>query len=171
MIVKDCKGVSIDKYVARYTLGGFSGSWENKYRVYTCTSILAKRMTWMYKQFYPDIDEDQAHYIYWNGENYWAYPKFFLLKLIRFMVEKKLKNFDYNCFINYINSIIAQCPSYGYLDCLTPTLIPTQIFQTQSKKYYLFDKIKVLDVRHKVQKVWVKMFGFIPLLKIKEKNK
>lgn len=167
LILNDCKGIYVDKYVSRYTLGGFSGSWENKYRVYTCTTILAKRMTWMYKQFYPNIDEDHAHYIYLNGENYWAYPKFFLLKLIRFMIEKKLKNFDYNKFINYINSIITQCPAYGYLDGITPTTT----FHPKNKKYYLFNRINLLSIEHKAQKVWVKMFGFIPILKIKEKNK
>lgn len=106
LILNDYKGIFVDKFVSHYTLGGFSSSYENKYRVYTCVSILAKRMTWFYKQFYPNIDEDEAQYIYWNGNNYEIYPYLFLQKMIRFMIEKQLKNFDYNLFINYVNSII-----------------------------------------------------------------
>ena len=106
LILNDYKGIFVDRFVSHYTLGGFSASFDDKYRVYTCVSILSKRMTWFFKKFYPNIDEDEAQYIYWNGDDYEAYPKLFLQKMIRFMVEKKLKNFDYNLFINYVNSII-----------------------------------------------------------------
>ena len=118
-------------------------------------------MTWFYKQFYPNIDEDEAQYIYWNGWKYEAYPKLFLQKMIRFMIEKKLKNFDYDKFVNFVLGIINQ-PN-------TPVTIQ-KASSNSERRIYLFSVIPLLKIIYKKNRVFIKLFGFMPLLKIKMKG-
>lgn len=153
LILNDYKGIYINETISRYTLGGFSGDWENKKNLYTCTSILAKRMTWFFKKFYKDIDEDIAQHIYWHGDYPHVYPKLFLQKLLRFMIEKDLKNFDYNKFANYLNSIIYSTPS-------------KQTYTTSS--IYLFYFIPLLKIKQSATRIYYRLFHFIPILKIKK---
>ena len=108
LILNDYIGIYVNEFISKYTLGGFSSSYEDKFRVYLCVSILSKRLTLFYKEFYPTIDEDEAQNIYWNGEDINIYPRLFLQKMIRYLVEKRLKNFNYNLFINYVNGIIKK---------------------------------------------------------------
>lgn len=157
LILNDYKGVFVDEFISHYTMGGFSGSLDNKFRVYTCVSILSKRMLWFYKQFYPEMDEDQAQYIYWYGNEYDAYPKLFLQKMIRFMIEKKLKNFDYNKFIDFVVHIINQKAADK----------TQKVFR--QKKVYLFNKLELCKIVYDGNKIYVKLFGFIPFLKMKIK--
>ena len=161
LILNDYKGVFVDKYLSYYTTGGFSCSWDNQYRVHTLTSTLAKRSLAFYRQFYPEMDEDEAQLIYWRGESCWAYPPLFLQKMIRYMVEKRLTNFDYNAFITYVNGIIES--GYRAKDRQHFITVPAK------KSFYLFNALKLLSVEKRPGKTYVRLFGVIPLLKIREK--
>ena len=167
LILHDYKGVFVDKYISYYTTGGFSCSLDNQYRVHTCTSILAKRSLAFYRKFYPDMDEDEAELIYWKGESCWAYPPMFLQKMIRYMVEKRLVHFDYNTFITYVNGIIES--EYRAKDRQYFIAAPTQTIVPTKKFFYLFNGLKLLSVEKYPGKTYFKLFGVIPLLKIREK--
>ena len=178
LILNDYKGIFIDSYICKYFLGGFSGSWDDRYKQYYCAIIFSKRLNWFFKQFYEDSNEDLALDIFLHGEDYRAYPKYFLLKLTRFMIEKNLKNFNYNSFMTYIEKLInpeydynANVNLYNINNILQDHLNKqtNEINKETSSIVYLFNFIPILKIKQSSTKAFYRLFNFIPILKIKEK--
>lgn len=155
LILENYKGIEIPSVISKYILGGISSQNESQATRYRTFFILAKRIQYIAKQFYPDITIEDCFNIYLFAKSSPSvFPRYFLLKLIRFMLDKKLKYFDYDAFINYVNFLSISRPS----------------FTCQSKtEYKLFSFIPFLTVKEKSNIKRVYLFGFIPLLKIKSK--
>lgn len=156
LILNDYKGIEVPFVVSRYIQGGISSQKEDIAKQFRTFTILTKRIHYIVKQFRPDISWEECWDIYlFSKMNSAVFPKYFLLDLIRFMIDKKLKNFDYNHFINYVNSC---------------TMITPNIKSESAKKIYkLFFIIPLIKIKQKKNTSWLYLFGFIPLLKIKEK--
>jgi len=153
LILDGYKGIEIPTVISKYILGGISSQNSDKAKQYRTFLILAKRIYFVARQFYPNITIEDCFNIYHFATNTPSvFPKDFLLKLIRFMLDKKLKYFDYDAFINYVNKLA------------TPKSL-------ERKKeiiiYYLFEKIPLLKIIKKGNVVKLKLFGFIPFFKIK----
>lgn len=164
LILNDYKGVYVDHFISLYTLGGRSGQSDDKKTLYQVYYVLGKRFLYLYKQFYPEISLEEAQQIYFWGNSIKAYPPMFLEKLRTFMIEKDLKYFDYNKFIDFITSIINQKNHY----LLTEKCCEIKV-TCYERKIYLFSRIPLLKIVQKKNKKYVKLFNFIPLFKIKEK--
>lgn len=70
------------------------------------------------------------------------------------MVRKNLKNFNYNKFIDFVNSIATGNSN-------------TILSDKQIKKLYLFNFIPLMKIIKKAKSVKYKLFNCIPVLKIK----
>ena len=173
LILNDYKGVNIDSYICKYYLGGFSGDWTNRYKQYYCAIIFSKRLNWLFKQFYENSNEDLALDIFLHGEDYRVYPKYFLLKLTRFMIEKNLKNFDYNSFMTYIEKLMNPVFDYN-TDKLLTAINDTYQYNIQKKQrevvstLYLFNFIPICRIKFDPTKSFYRLFNIIPILKIKK---
>jgi len=155
LILEGYKGIEIPTVISRYILGGISSQNKDKAKQYRTFFILAQRIHFITKQFYPDMTVEDCFNIYlFAKQNPSVFPKDFLLKLIRFMLDKKLKYFDYDSFIDYVNQLGA------------PNIVAPSKRKTM---YYLFGIIPFIKVVIKKNKKVYKLFGFIPLLKVKEK--
>lgn len=154
LILNDYKGIEIPRIISRYVMGGISSQTEDKKKVYQVYYVLAKRFQSLYSQFYPDITVEECENIYHFGKNINVYPSMFLQKLIHFMVRKNLKNFNYNKFIDFVNSIATGNSN-------------TILSDKQIKKLYLFNFIPLMKIIKKAKSVKYKLFNCIPVLKIK----
>lgn len=153
LILEGYKGIEIPTVISRYILGGISSQNEDKAKQYRTFFILAKRIHYIMKQFCPEITEEDCFNIYTSfGKNINELPKNFLVKFIKFMLNKKLKYFDYNSFIDYINGLVK------------PRLHHKQ------EMYYLFSFLPIMKVKLlRSGGKEFRLFGLIPLLKIKNK--
>ncbi len=179
LILNDYKGIFVDSYICKYFLGGFSGSWDDRYKQYYCAIIFSKRLNWFFKQFYENSNEDLALDIFLHGEDYRVYPKYFLLKLVRFMIEKNLKNFNYNAFMTYIEKLMN--PTFDYnIDKTLTSINNTLNYIAQKERdkeievvstIYLFNFIPVCKIKFNPTKSFYRLFNVIPILKIKKEQK
>lgn len=151
LILNDYKGIEIDKIISLYRIGGISSQTEDKKGQMKVLYVIAKRFLNLYKNFYDDISLEQVEDIYHFGDYQSVYPKYFLQKLIKFMIDKNLKNFDYNKFINYVNQISVNNFTRKVKVC-----------------YRLFDLLPFLKIKIKNNKKVYKLFGFLPIISIKE---
>ena len=156
LILNDYKGVYVDRFISLYTLGGRSGQSENRKMLYEVFNVLGKRFMYLYKQFFPEITLEEAQQIYFWGNSIKAYPPMFLEKLRTFMIEKNLKNFDYNRFIDLVTNIINQ---------KNPLLT-----QEKNFKVFLFKIIPILRIRLTHDKTVIKLFGFLTFITLKKKT-
>lgn len=157
LILDGYNGVEVPTVISRYILGGISSQHDDKAKQYRTFFILAKRIHYIVKQFYPSMTLEDCFNIYLfakNNPN--VFPKNFLLKLIHFMLDKHLKYFNYNDFIDYVNSLAIIKNAQPY------------VFK-HKKAIKLFGVIPLLSIYQKDNTTRYKLFGFIPLLKIKEK--
>lgn len=158
LILNDYKGVEVNEIISLYRTGGISSQTNDKKKQMEVLYVLAKKFLHLYQQFYKDITLEQVEDIYYFGDNLIVYPKYFLQKLIKFMVEKNLKNFDYNKFIDYVNSIASNS---NQLCCLNTNIV----------SYKLFNFLPILKIKNKNNKSYYKLFNIIPFLKISSKQK
>ena len=157
LILNGYKGVEIPSVISKYILGGISSQNDDKAKQYRTFFILAKRIYFIAHQFYPDITIEDCFNIYlFATKDPCVFPKNFLLKLIKFMLDKNLKYFDYNGFIDYVNKRSVPC-------------IPNGVIPDNKKIYYIFNKIPFIKIITKGTTKRYKLFGFIPFLKIKDK--
>lgn len=155
LILEGYKGIEIPAVISKYILGGTSSQNEDQAKRYRTLFILAKRIHFITQQFYPDITVEDCFNIYLSAiHNPAVFPKDFLLKLIRFMLDKNLKYFDYNHFIDYVNRLAVH---------------PVLKSGKQKTTYYLFDKIPLIKRVQTGNTIKFKLFGFIPVFKIKRK--
>ena len=153
LILNDYKGIEVPFVISRYFLGGISSQNDDKAKRYRTWFILAKRVQYIAEQFYPGITLEDCFNIHiFAQQNPDVYPKDFLLKLIKFMLDKNLKHFDYNKFINYVNSLSSHHKVSGY-----------------KKQIRLFGIIPLLYIKQKLMKKKYLLFGFIPIITTKEK--
>lgn len=153
LILNDYKGVEAPFIISKYILGGISSQNENKAKRWETWFILAKRLKYIFEQFYPEITLEDCFNIHiFTPNNTEIFPKDFLLKLIKFMLDKHLKNYDYNAFINYVNSLSCKKTMNMNVTIRFLGFIPIiKIKKTTNKKTY-------------------KLFGLIPILTIKERT-
>lgn len=149
LILKDYKGVGVRKNIVNFRLGGTSFDEKTLYSKYWASYIkLPKVLSLLYLQFDPRMVEENII----NGfmlETDGVYDDVFLDRLLIFMLNRKLKNYDYDSFVSFVlklkrrkaisGNVIAQDVRYKFLG-LT-------IFQKKLRKY---------GTR-------VKLFGFIPI--------
>ena len=109
-------------------------------------------MKYIFDKFYSGLTLEDCFNIHIYAQaNPDVFPKDFLLKLIKFMLDKKLKNYDYNKFIDYVYSLGSH-----------------KFTSINSKKMVrLFGIFPVMKIQQKGNKKKYKLFGFIPLLTIK----
>lgn len=99
------------------------------------------------------MDIDDATSIYLEARsNPYVFPKKYINKLIRFMVNLNLKNFDYNSFIQYAINLSRPKSSVQNGGGIT--------------RFYLFNRILLLKRVIKNNKRRYYLFGFVPVLKI-----
>lgn len=154
LIVGGYKGVEVNKTISYYRLGGISSQTENRAKLLSVIYVLAQRIVDFSHLFYKDIDIDQCVNIYYQARyNPSVFPPYYLQKLIRFMVQKKLKHFDYDKFIDYV------------LPLSSHSILPSK----NKTVYSLFSFIPFLTVKQKRNRTSILLFGFIPLFKIKSK--
>ena len=162
LILNDYKGVEVDHIISLYRIGGISSQTDDKKGQMKVLYVLAKRFLYLYKQFYEDINLEQVEDIYYFGDNPAVYPKYFLQRLIRFMVEKNLKNFDYNKFINFVNFIASGGMINSNLNC-------SNIHNRKNIiSYKLFNLLPLMTIKQKNNKTYYKLFGIIPLFYVKK---
>lgn len=155
LILNGYKGIEIPTVISKYILGGISSQKEDKAKQYRTFFILAQRIQFIAKQFYPEITLENCFNIYlFAHRNPKIFPKDFLLKLMRFMLDKNLKYFDYNHFIDYVNSL---------------NKLNTFIQKKEKTTYYLFNKIPLIKSIKKGNTTKFKLFGFIPFFKVKRR--
>ena len=85
------------------------------------------------------------------------YPPNFLRLLEEYVILKKLKNFNYSFFIDYINRL-----EYS------TSMITTRVKSTK-KTYKFFDFLPLMTVKIKNNKTYYKLFGIIPIFVAKVK--
>ena len=159
LILNDYKGVEIPLIISRYILGGISSQQKDLKKQYQTFIILSERIKFVAQQFFPSITWEECWNIYHFAKNTSkAFPKDFLLKLIRFMIDKKLKNFDYNSFINYVNLLSSDHEEVNSLNDLN-----------RKMDIRLFGFLPFIKMKRKNKKILVYLLGFIPFLKIKTK--
>lgn len=170
LILNDYKGVEIPQIISLYRLGGISSQSDDLKGRYKVLYVMAKRVLWLYNQFYEDLTIEMCV----NIQCFGSYPPYFLQKLIRFMVEKDLKNFDYNTFINYINTLINPTTQEAFSEKKTIDykllgfLNVLRIRIKNAKKMYrLFGFIPLLTIQHTGNKTIYRLFGFLPFLQVK----
>lgn len=157
LIVGGYKGIEISKTISGYRLGGISSQIEDKAKQMRVFYVLAKRIMDFSHLFYDDITIDQCLNIYFGARtNPNVFPPYYLQKLIRFMVEKRLKYFNYNAFIDYVNNLTV------------PHTTPSQQYRAE-KKYFVFGLFPLFTIQIKSNVSRIYLFDFIPLLKIKSK--
>lgn len=156
LIVGGYKGVEVNKTISYYRLGGISSQTENQAKLLSVIYVLAQRIVDFSHLFYKDIDIDQCVNIYYQARyNPSIFPPYYLQKLIRFMVQKKLKYFDYDRFVDYVTSLADVN--------ITPTRCSNR------KVIKLLYLIPLIKIKSKMNITRIYLFGFIPFLKIKSK--
>ncbi|MDD2840043.1 MAG: glycosyltransferase family 2 protein [Rickettsiales bacterium] len=98
----------------------------------------------LWSQFDNTLTPDRVEYMV----KYNDYSELFLMKLRRFILNKKLKNFDYIGFNDYIEK---------------------KIKNISKNKYFLFGCIPLFNIKRTNHRKKFYLFGFIPLLTIKHK--
>ncbi len=190
LILDDYKGVYIDKIIVNFRLGG--ASFDQK----TLTSFydfhyrrLAKLYMWFYSQFDDRMTEEKIiqNYMWDIGGKF---DELFFIRLIRFMIFKKLKNFNYEDFFKHIeffkNSLIISTKEvdhqniqnnfskkmpFSYSKYYYILGIPFMKIKEDahgSKHYKLFSLVPIFKIKidRKGTKTY-KLFSFFPLFKIK----
>lgn len=105
LILDDYKGVMLDEVVVNFRLGGVtqrSGDRADHYDLYY--RRLAKLYHWFYGKFDDRLTEDLivADYI---GDIGGRYDEIFFIRLIQFMLKLRLRHFDYEGFLAFIEGI------------------------------------------------------------------
>ena len=151
LVLRDYRGLFFDRKISCYRLGGISSQVKDRWRHQKTLCILASIMLKFYRQFYKDMDLEDCLDIYHFGERTAAvYPRHFLQKLINFMVGLDLKNFDYNKFIDYVNTLSG-------MDVAG---------RMKKKRIYLFNCIPIWKITCTPSKKKYWLFGFIPVFKV-----
>ncbi len=104
LILDDYKGVMLDEVIVNFRLGGAtlrSGYRTDHYDLYY--RRLAKLYRWFYEKFDEHLTEESivANYI---GAIGGRYNKKFFIRFIQFMLNLKLRHFDYEAFLAYIEN-------------------------------------------------------------------
>ncbi|MBE6448952.1 MAG: glycosyltransferase [Alphaproteobacteria bacterium] len=154
LILKDYKGVDAKKKIVNFREGGASYSPDDKVTYYDWLyNRISKVLYWFYSQFDDRITEENIieKYCYFNGGKF---DDLFYIRLIKFMIGKKLKNFNYNDFLSFIEAV---------------RLATTKNATKQIKKFKLLG-CPILTIKKdlKGSKTY-KLFSFLPILKIKTK--
>ena len=151
LVLRDYRGLFFDRKISCYRLGGISSQVKDRWRHQKTLCILASIMLKFYRQFYKNMDLEDCLDIYHFGERTAAvYPRHFLQKLINFMVGLDLKNFDYNKFIDYVNTLSG-------MDVAG---------RMEKKRIYLFNCIPIWKITCTPSKKKYCLFGFIPVFKV-----
>ncbi|MDR2526569.1 MAG: glycosyltransferase [Rickettsiales bacterium] len=151
LVLEDFKSVYIPKLFINYRLGGISNNKNNKEMIEKVKDniglVLKNRL---YSKFYIGFDNIKASNIF--GCNVRCIPPLFLEKFTYYLESLELKNFNYIKFNNYINNI--DCKRYYTISNSCPHFA-----------IKLFNFIPILKVKTnaKGNKVYYKLFGFIPL--------
>ena len=111
LILDDYKGVYIDKSIVNFREGGASYDMlkNSTYTIWLYTRI-TKVFLWFYSQFDDRMTEEKIIQNY-NSLNNGTYDEIFFIRLIRFMLSKKLKNFDYEAFFQSLEVSIREIES------------------------------------------------------------
>lgn len=169
LILKDFKGVYVDKTIVNFRLGG--ASYDQK----TLTSFydfhyrrLAKLYMWFYSKFDERLDEERIiqNYMWDIGGKF---DEVFFIKLMRYMISLKLKNFNYEQFFqdvtNFKNSLINDTRHEEVKIDENKVQIPKCFTQR-----YKFLGIPILKIKtDKKGRKYFKIFNCIPFLSIKIK--
>lgn len=107
LIINDCKGVLVPEFISYYRLGGISSKPNDLYQTFEVIHVMSSRLFGFSKRFYPEITIDQCTRIITSlhSDNKNVLPKYYRQRLIDYLVSLKLKNFDYNQTISYIQSL------------------------------------------------------------------
>ena len=152
MILDDYKGVHLDKTIVNFRIGGASFE-ENSISSITDWNYtrLVKVYYWFYSKFDDRLTEEKIiqNYMYGLGGKY---DDLFFIRLIRFMLSKKLKNYNYDQFLEHIEYMRRESKSLNVrpytknYEILGIPLVKT-VVSNNKEKYYLFGIIPFLSIR------------------------
>ncbi|WP_298068283.1 glycosyltransferase family 2 protein [uncultured Mailhella sp.] len=142
LILDDYKGVMLDEPICNYRLGGVTLRSDRRIDHYDLYyRRLAKLYCWFYRKFDDRLTEERiiANYI---GEIGGEYDNMFFIRLIRFMLNLKLRYFDYEQFLKFIESISDIHGHEKFVKTIFLLGIPIFKIKISKKisKYYLFGK-------------------------------
>lgn len=169
LILKDYKGVYTDKTIVNFRLGG--ASYDQK----TLTSFydfhyrrLAKLYMWFYSKFDKRLDEEKIiqNYMWDIGGKF---DELFFIKLMRYMISLKLKNFNYEQFFQDVTNLknnLTRSTEKEEIKKIDVSEIKIQ--KCFTKRYKLWG-IPILKIKADKKRVKYKIFDFIPLLTLKIK--
>lgn len=184
LILDDYKGVEVDKVVLNYRLGGATCDGKTLYSMYDFKyRRLPMFYKWFYSQFDDRLDEEKiiGNYMDILGGKF---DDLFFIRLIRFMLNKKLKNFDYEAFLKgvleyrnrlaQITDTCSKAEAYAnsphtafYYFCGLP-LLKVKTDGAGNQHYKLFFLLPVLKICcDKDKGRTYKLFSFLPLFRTK----
>lgn len=167
LIWGDYKGVEIPEIISYYRLGGISSATDDVYANLKTLHAMTMRTYKYSKVFYPELTVDQCEHIFRTYTSPGAtnvFPKFFLNRLIRFIIERNLKNIDNK---KLVERILAMYP-LQQTDTVQPVTVSSAAHvQSQPLTYLKFCLfgIPVIKVLWKQLTVKSYLFGFLPFVK------
>ena len=156
LILEDYKGSYLNKTVVNFRLGGASFAENNSASIVEWQyTRLVKVYHWFYSQFDDRLTEEKIiqNFMYGLGGKF---DELFFIRLIRFMLSKKLKNFDYEEFLNHIE--------------YTKASIKNEVVAQYVEKIKFFGLV-LLKIVRSGYKLKFYLFGVIPFLTIKRNSK
>lgn len=167
LIWGDYKGVEIPEIISYYRLGGISSATDDVYANLKTLHAMTMRTYKYSKVFYPELTVDQCEHIFRTYTSPGAtnvFPKFFLNRLIRFIIERNLKNIDNK---KLVERILAMYP-LQQTDTVQPVTVSSAAHvqsQPLTYLYFCLFGIPVIKVLWKQLTVKSYLFGFLPFVK------
>ena len=169
LILNDFKGVYVDKIISYYRTGGISSSADSIYKNMQTVFVIARRIFNFSKEFYAEITYDDCVHMVLNPPQPGfkdTFPKFYLQRLVKYLIDKKLKNINYDKVISLIFSYkgweIGQTNKVSNIENSNVT--------NQTKKTFyirLFNLIPIIEIRRNRNYIRIRLFNLIPIIKIK----
>ena len=149
LILDDYKGVMLDEVVVNFRLGGATlrtPGRKDHYDLYY--RRLARLYHWFYRQFDDRLTEERiiADYI---GDIGGQYDDTFFIRLIQFMLKRRLRHFDYEAFLAFIEGISDLQGRKKQIRTVFFLGIPLLRIKEgrETVKYYLFGLLMILRVK------------------------
>ena len=166
LILNDYKGVEIPEVISAYRIGGISSAKGDLLKNYQTIFVMSKNLMNFSLNFYPNISLDECRKIICGCHpgNVNVFPPYYRERLIDYLVSKNLKFMDYNKVISCINS-------YAIYDTGYFTNLKQIPFHSPKTKLYisLFSFLPILKIKYSYNKSKIYFCG-IPILRIKKKG-
>lgn len=165
LIWGDYKGVEIQEIISYYRMGGISSAANDVYANMKTLYAMTMRVYKHSKCFYPELTVDQCEHIFKTVNLPGAsnvFPKFFLDRLIRFIIEKNLKNIDNKKLIERILSLHPLQQN----DTHKPA-VPSEPKSVSPVTYlkFCFLGVPIIKILRNQFSIKSYLFGFLPFVK------